>query len=101
MLEIHRYHILLNILRLLIVGIVVAKCRFYNEIKGTAMGSIFAPTYATLTWRYLEIKLYSVCSFEYGERLAEHIKENWTRFWMTAIQFYGVAKLALRSYYSL
>ena len=53
---------------------------FYNQIKGTAMGTIFAPTYATLSMGYFEIKLYSVCTFKYGELLAEHIKENWNRF---------------------
>ena len=30
--------------------------------------------------RYVEIKLYSVCAFKYGERLAEYMKENWNRF---------------------
>ena len=29
---------------------------------------------------YFEIKLYSVCTFKYGELLAEYIKENWNRF---------------------
>ena len=53
---------------------------FYNQIKGTVMGTIYAPTYATLSMRCFEIKLYSVCTFKYGERLAEHIKENWNRF---------------------
>ena len=40
---------------------------FYNQIKGTAMGTIFAPTCATLSMKYFEIKLYSVCTFKYGE----------------------------------
>ena len=52
----------------------------YNQIKGTAMGTIFAPTYATLSMGYFEIKLYSVCTFKYGQLLAEYIKENWNRF---------------------
>ena len=43
---------------------------FYNQIKGTAMGTIFPPTYATLLMGYFEIKLYSVCTFKYGELLA-------------------------------
>ena len=50
---------------------------------------------------YVEIKLYSVSTFRYGELLAEYIKENWNLFWMTAIQFSGIAKLVLKSYYSL
>ena len=53
---------------------------YYNQIKGTAMGTIFAPTYATLSMGYSEIKLYSVCFFKYGELLAKYIKENWNRF---------------------
>ena len=59
----------------------------YNQIKGTAMGKIFAPTYATLSMRYFEIKFYSICTFKYGELLAEYIKKNWNRFLMTAIRF--------------
>ena len=53
---------------------------FITQIKGTAMGAIFAPTYATLLMGYFEIKLYSVCTFKYGELFAEYIKENWNRF---------------------
>ena len=53
---------------------------FYNQIKVTAMATIFAPTYTTLSIGYFEIKLYSVCNFKYGEVLAEYIKENWDRF---------------------
>ena len=53
---------------------------FYNQIKGTAMGTIFAPTCATLLMGYFEIKLYSVCMFKYGELLAEYIKGNWNHF---------------------
>ena len=54
--------------------------KFYNQIKGTAMSTIFAPTYATLLMRYFQIKLYSVCTFKYGELLAEYIKENCYHF---------------------
>ena len=53
---------------------------FYTQIKDTAMGTIFAPTYATLSMKYFEIKLYSICTFKNQELLAEHIKENWNRF---------------------
>ena len=49
---------------------------FYNQMKGTTMGTIFAPTYATLSMGHLEIKLYSVCTLKYGELLAEYIKKN-------------------------
>ena len=53
---------------------------FYSQIKGTAMSTISTPTYATLSMGYFEIKLFSVCTFKYGEPLAEYIKENWNRF---------------------
>ena len=33
---------------------------FYLQIKGTAMGPIFAPSYANLTMAYYEIKVYSI-----------------------------------------
>ena len=49
---------------------------FHNQIKGT----IFAATYAILLMGYVEIKFYSVCTFKYGERLAEYMKENRGRF---------------------
>ena len=68
-----------------------------NQIKGKVMGTIFAWTCATLSMGYLEIKLYSVCTLRYGE----HIKENRSHFWMTAIQFYRVAKVARKCCYSL
>ena len=48
----------------------------YNQIKGIAMGTIFAPTYAPLSMGYFEIKLYSACIFHYGELSAEYIKKN-------------------------
>ena len=52
----------------------------YNQVKGTAMGTNFTPTYATFSMGQFEIKLCSVCTFKYGELLPEHIKENWNRF---------------------
>ena len=39
--------------------------KFYNQIKGTAMGTIFAPTYGISSMGYFEIKLYSICTFKY------------------------------------
>ena len=53
---------------------------FYNQIKGTSMGTIFSPTNATLLIGHFEIKLYSVFNCKYGELLAKYIKENWNHF---------------------
>ena len=74
---------------------------FYNQIKGAAMGTIFAPTYATLLMGYFEIKLYSVWTFNYGELLVEYIKENWNRFLDDCSTVLRSSQLVLKSYYSL
>ena len=39
---------------------------FYLQIKRTAMGTIFAPTYANLTIRYHEIKVYPIICQSYS-----------------------------------
>ena len=36
---------------------------FYRQISGTAMGTIFAPTYATLTMRYFKVHFY-ICELK-------------------------------------
>ena len=46
----------------------------------TKMGTIFASTYATSSMGYFEIKLYSICTFKYGEILAEYNKKTGTVF---------------------
>ena len=53
---------------------------FYNQIKGTAMGAIFAPTDATLSMGYFDIKLCGVFTFKYEELAAKHLKKKWNRF---------------------
>ena len=53
---------------------------FYNQVKGAVMFTIFAPTCATLSMGYFEKKLYSICTFKYGELLPEYIKKNWNCF---------------------
>ena len=40
------------------------------------MGTIFAPTFATLQMEYFETILYSFCTFKYREILAEYIKKK-------------------------
>ena len=37
---------------------------FYRHISGTAMGTIFAPTYATLTMGYFEFHFYNICKLK-------------------------------------
>ena len=52
---------------------------FYRQIIGTAMGTIFAPTYATLTMGYFEVHSYS-CELKQGKEFQEFILENRSRF---------------------
>ena len=53
---------------------------FYEQLLGTAMGSIFAPTYAGLVVGYLELKFYSLVEIKWGKTLSEFIADNWCRF---------------------
>ena len=39
--------------------------KFYFQIKGTPIGTIFAPTYANLTMEYHKSKVYSIISKSY------------------------------------
>jgi len=59
-------------------------CKFNNEyftqIGGMAMGTIFAPTYATLTMGFFEIKLYDLCELNWGPITKQYVIKNWSRF---------------------
>ena len=44
------------------------------------MGTIFGPTYATLSVVYFELTFYSICINEFGETQGQFILENWCRF---------------------
>ena len=52
---------------------------FYKQISETAMGTIFAPTYATLTMGYFEVHFYNICELKWGKEFQEFILENWSR----------------------
>ena len=53
---------------------------YYLQIKGTAMGTIFAPTYANLTMGYHEVKLYSIIKNTYNLTVSKYFRDNWFRF---------------------
>ena len=53
---------------------------YFNQIKGMAMGTIFAPTYAHLTMGFFELTFYDLCRDKFGENLRNFIFENWSRF---------------------
>ena len=52
---------------------------FYDQKRGTAMGTKFAPTHATLVLAYLEEKLYTRLE-DVNKDLAEYVKGYWKRF---------------------
>ena len=52
----------------------------YIQLIGTAMGTIFAPTYATLVLGYLEEKLYDLIESLYDTKTKIYIEKNWDRF---------------------
>ena len=54
--------------------------KMHTQVRGTAMGTKFAPTYATLVLAYLEEKLYVQTEIKYGKEFARYIKDNWKRF---------------------
>ena len=53
---------------------------YFNQIKGTAMGTIFAPTYANLTMGFFELTFYDLCKDRFGEYLKNFFFENCSRF---------------------
>lgn len=53
---------------------------FYLQIKGTAMGTKVAPTYATLTLGYLEKKLYQQITITFGPEFGKYFERMWKRF---------------------
>ena len=54
--------------------------RYFHQVKGTAMGTKMAPTYATLTFGYFEGMLYHRIGEKLGEEYHELIKMNWKRY---------------------
>lgn len=53
---------------------------FYNQTKGTAMGTKMAPSYATLVLGFLEEQLYTKLKETKGDQFANIIAKKWERF---------------------
>lgn len=52
----------------------------YQQLKGTAMGTKAAPTYATLVLGYLENILYERINVKYGVNFSDYLKNNFKCF---------------------
>ena len=53
---------------------------YFLQTKGTAMGTKFAPIYATLVLAYLEEKLYEQVEKEFDSNFRKYIEDNFKRF---------------------
>ena len=54
--------------------------KFYSQKRGTVTGTVVAPTYATLTVAYLEVKLEEKLNEIYNEQQTDYIISNFKRF---------------------
>ncbi|CAF0851128.1 unnamed protein product [Adineta steineri] len=54
--------------------------QYYQQVKGIAMGSSFAPTIANLTIGYLEIQLYKKVRKKLGSEIESYVRERWYRY---------------------
>ena len=52
------------------------KDEFYSKISGTAMGTMFAPTYPTSSVGYFEVHFYNIWKLKWGGEFQEFILEN-------------------------
>ena len=53
---------------------------FYFQIQGTTMGTIFSPTYATLSMGFHKIELYAIIRNKFTLPVCNYFEQNWKRF---------------------
>lgn len=75
--------------------IVLEKNTFYNDgnkyrqIKGTAMGTKIAPTYANLVMGYLEQQMYRQISVQFDQNFCDYVIQFWKRYLDDCIIFWS------------
>ncbi|XP_062610424.1 uncharacterized protein LOC134272191 [Saccostrea cucullata] len=74
---------------------------FYIQIKGTAMGTKVAPSYATLVMGYLEDQLYGKIPELFDVDFANYIKNNWKRYLDDCFIFWTRSEEDLTQFHSL
>ena len=52
---------------------------FFLQLKGTAMDTVFPPTYANLTMTYYEIQVYFIIKNTYSLVVSKFFEESWFR----------------------
>ncbi|XP_061187186.1 uncharacterized protein LOC133195360 [Saccostrea echinata] len=73
----------------------------YLQIKGTAMGTKVAPTYACLVMGFLEEKLYTILPETFDLDFTQYIKENWKRYLDDCFIFWTRSEEDLRKFHSV
>lgn len=53
---------------------------FFTQIKGTAMGTKMASSYATLFMGFLELSLYEDITKQFNANISSYFKKNWLRY---------------------
>ena len=53
---------------------------YFLQLIGTATGTDMAPTYATLTMGYHELKFYTISEIHWGVEIREYIEQAWGCF---------------------
>ena len=59
--------------------------KYYLQIKGCAMGTKLAPTYATLVMAYLELRLYDKVEEKFVKNLEKNSRSNGVDIWMIVL----------------
>ncbi|XP_061194818.1 uncharacterized protein LOC133202982 [Saccostrea echinata] len=75
--------------------------RNFLQIKGTAMGTKVAPTYATLVLGFLEEKLISETDRRFGNQFAQYIRFNWKRYLDDCFIFWNRSNEDLQEFHSI
>jgi len=73
----------------------------FLQVKGVAMGTKVAPTYATLVMGYLEDKLYQNIRIEFGDEFSDYIQQNWKRYLDDCFIFWNRSAEDLDKFYKI
>ena len=75
--------------------------QYFLQIKGTAMGTKVAPTYATLVMGFLEENLYSTVDTHFDNTFGEYIRDSWRRYLDDCFVFWTKTREELQDFYGL
>ena len=73
----------------------------FLQIKGTAMGTKVAPTYATLVLGFLEEKLYNETDRVFGNQFAQYIRSTWKRYLDDCFIFWTKSQEDLQNFHQI